>query len=226
MRKTNLARLITFIAVAVFHILLILFFAVTVETIAVAPEQPAAVMKLMDFEEEAPPPLPLPPPPPPPSEPPPSLPENAVESIAETMIETDEVPEDQVVVAPGTLIAPQAPVQAGGSGLGGGGSGEEEYLPMSGISVPPVFSEREILAALVYPPIALRAGIEGLVYLELLIDRRGTVQQISILRETPANRGFGDAAANAFQGLRGKPAEANGVPVAVRYRYPVRFTIR
>jgi protein TonB len=196
--------------------LLLFFFAVTVDTVTLAREPPVSVMKLTDFEEE----VPLPPPPPPPPVPAPPVPENAVESIAETMIETEEVPEDQVVVDPGTLIVSQAaPVQAAGSE-------EENYLPMHRISVPPVFSEREIIAALVYPPIALRSGIEGTVYLELFVDRRGEVKQITILRENPPGRGFGEAAVAAFRGLTGKPAEANGVPVAVRYRYPVRFTIK
>jgi protein TonB len=213
MRKTSLVRLVLFIAVAAAHLLLAFFFVITVDTAGITPEQPPVVMKLTDFEEEAP----LPPPPPPPQAPP--VPENAVESIAETMIETDEVPEDQVIADPGTLIVSRdPPVRAA--------EPEEEYLPMHRISVPPVFPEKEILSALVYPSIALRSGIEGTVYLELFIDRRGEVRQITILRENPPNRGFGEAAVNAFRGRKGKPAEANGVPVAVRYRYPVRFTIR
>jgi protein TonB len=208
MRKTNFTRLILFLAVGAAHLLFILFFAIRMDAGMRNAEQPPQVMKLTDFEEE---------PPPPPEIPPPEIPPTAVESIAETMIETDEVPVDQVVVAPGTLEAPQAPVQA---------AEEERYLPMHMISVPPVFSEREVLASLVYPPIALRAGIEGMVYLELFIDRQGEIRQITVLRENPPDRGFGEAAVNAFRGLKGKPAEANGEPVAVRYRYPVRFTIR
>jgi protein TonB len=210
MRKTNFTRLILFLTVAAAHLLLILFFAITVDAGIQTAEQPPSVMKLTDLEEEAPPP-------PPPEIPPPEVPQTAVESIAETMIETEEVPEDQVVVAPGTLIAPPAPVQA---------AEDERSLPMHLVSVPPVFSEREVLASLVYPPIALRAGIVGTVYLELFIDRQGEIRQITVLRETPPDRGFGEAAVNAFRGLRAKPAEANGEAVAVRYRYPVRFTIR
>lgn len=215
MRKTNLARLVLFISVAALHLLLLLFFAVTVDTAIMTGEPPVSVMKLTDFEEEVPP---APPPPPPPQIPP--APENAVETIAETMIETDEVPEDQVLVDPGTLIVSQD------SSVRAADSEEEDYLPMHRISVPPVFSEREIIASLVYPAIALRSGIEGTVYLELFVDRRGEVKQIIVLRENPSGRGFGEAAVNAFRGLRGTPAEANGVPVAVRYRYPVRFTIK
>jgi protein TonB len=72
---------------------------------------------------------------------------------------------------------------------------------------------------------ALRAKIEGMVYLELFVDRHGQVQQIRILRENPENRGFGEAAIKAFQGMKGEPAQANGTAVAVRYRYPVRFVL-
>jgi protein TonB len=101
----------------------------------------------------------------------------------------------------------------------------ETYLPQNQVSVMPVFNERDIRSRLVYPPIALRSGIEGTVYLELYIDSGGNVRRVEILKEDPTGRGFGEAAVNAFTGLRGKPAEANGKLVAVRYRYPVRFKI-
>jgi protein TonB len=97
---------------------------------------------------------------------------------------------------------------------------------MDRVSRAPKFSEKEILSALEYPPLARRSGIEGRVILELFINQAGEIQRIDLLRETPPGRGFGEAAKKAFQGLRCTPAEANGVPVAVRYRYPVRFTIR
>jgi protein TonB len=134
-----------------------------------------------------------------------------VEALAETMIETDEAP-DQTVVS--GIIAPSY------------GSGQEDYLPMHRVSVAPVFSENEIRDRLIYPPIALRAKLEGIVYLELSVDRRGQVRQITVLRETPENRGFAEAAVKAFEGIQGVPAQANGAAVAVRYRYPVRFAIR
>jgi protein TonB len=93
------------------------------------------------------------------------------------------------------------------------------------ISKLPVFSEGAIKKVLTYPTIAQRSGIEGSVILELFIDREGVVQRVFILKETPPDRGFGEAAAKAFQGQRCIPAEANGIPVAVRYRYPVRFAL-
>ena len=209
MKSAITVRLIIFTVVAALHLVLILFFAVQVRGESLPGEEPVPVMKILDLQAE------VPPPPPPPSAPPPDNPA-AVETIAENMIETDEVPKDQVLVPPGSIVTPGVPNQGEG----------EEYLPMGRISVPPKFSDQDIRRNLVYPAVARRSGIEGLVYLELFIDSRGQVQRINILRENPENRGFGEAAAAAFRGLSCKPAEANGRPVAVRYRYPVRFRLR
>jgi protein TonB len=97
---------------------------------------------------------------------------------------------------------------------------------MHKVSQPPVFSEEDILKSLVYPPIAQRSGLEGMVYLEIFIDSRGLVQRVDILKENPENSGFGEAAAKAFRGRTCTPAFANGAAVAVRYRYPVRFKLK
>jgi protein TonB len=182
-------------------------------------EETARVMKLTDLAEYVPPPPepPPPPPPPPPREEP--LPDNAVETIAEEMIETEEEPENQTLVAAGSLVTPPPPVSVPRSA-------EEEYLPAHKLSVLPVFPESEILAALPYPPIARRSNIEGRVVLDLFIDRTGTIQRIEVLREDPPNRGFGEAARNAFRNIRCEPARANGERVSARVRYPVTFRLR
>jgi protein TonB len=207
--RAGLARLILFLGVAGLHALFICFFVIRVAaTPAKAVEENAMVMKLTDLAEEEPPAPYVPPPPQEYVEPA----SNTVEAIAETMIETETAPEEIVVAG---IIAPSR-----------GNSGQDEYLPMHRVSVAPVFSEREIRDRLVYPPIALRAKIEGMVYLELFVDRHGEVRRITVLRETPENRGFAEAAVKAFEGIRGVPAQANGTAVAVRYRYPVRFSIR
>jgi protein TonB len=201
-------RLLLFIAVAGIHVLLILFLAFKVAAAPQEPPENIRVMKVMDLAEE------IPPPPPPPPLPPPIRPNvPVVESIAETMIETDTEPE-QTVVAPATLIAP---VQL---------SPDDEYLPIHKVSEAPKFDEREISAAIVYPEIAKRSGLEGRVILELFVDRNGLVQHIRILQEAPPDRGFGEAAIKAFTGRRGVPAQANGEPVSTRYRYPVTFRLK
>jgi protein TonB len=219
-----------FIFVAAMHILMLFFIVFTIEVTAGTQELPANVMKLADIEEEVqeevpPPPEPEPLPPPPIKEHPPQkiLPEEvpaveftANEPVAETIIEAEETPVE-VAAAPEAFIASETPSTARYT---------EEYLPQNQVSILPRLDEKEIRSKLIYPSIALRSGLEGTVYLELYIDREGQVRRIVVLKENPPDRGFGEAAVKAFEGLRGKPAEANGKAVAVRYRYPVRFQIK
>jgi len=82
-----------------------------------------------------------------------------------------------------------------------------------------------IYADVVYPPIALRSGIEGRVILDIFVDEEGYIQQVAILQENPKDRGFGEAAVKAFVGKKVEPATANGKAVSARYRYPVSFRI-
>jgi periplasmic protein TonB len=101
---------------------------------------------------------------------------------------------------------------------------EPEFLPQHRISRPPEIPTEEIRSRVEYPVLANRQGIEGVVYLELFIDEDGVIRRIEILREP--GYGLGAAAAAAFEGVTVTPAEANGRPVAVRFRYPVRFELR
>jgi protein TonB len=197
-------RFITFAVVAILHVLLILLVAFNIESVVAVPEPVAGVMKLVDVEER------IPPPPERPIEPI----TNTVETIAETMIETDEPPPPPVVYTdPEPVSVPPPPEQI-------------EYLQQHLVTALAVLPESEIVRAAVYPPIALRSGIEGTVYLELLIDRNGNIRDVIILRENPPNRGFGEAAVTALKGLKAKPAEANGTPVASRLRYNYTFKIK
>jgi protein TonB len=131
------------------------------------------------------------------------------------MIVVDEVP--------GGLTPPGSDLPASPVTLPFPAPGPETYLPQEAVSRLPKFSEDDIRRNLIYPPLARRAGIAGRVVLEFLIDREGEIRRITVLEETPPGRGFGEAAVRAFRGQRCVPAEVNGVPAAVRYRYPVRF---
>jgi protein TonB len=218
--REKLNRLITLAVAAAIHVFLLFFLVFKMATPVVVTEAPLQEFKLIDVQEYTP----LPPPPPP-AEIQPVIAQNTVEAVAETMIETDVVPDDQVVVD--MLPGSGAGVPGGiPDGLGVPNGATETYLSQAKISVLPKLPDDRIGKAMIYPPIALRSGIEGMVYLELYIDRNGEIKDISILKEDPAGRGFGDAAVKAFAGINAvEPAYANGAPVGVRLRYPVRFVI-
>lgn len=103
-------------------------------------------------------------------------------------------------------------------------SAEIEYVPQHKISIVPEIPTKEVLGRIRYPSLALRQEIEGVVYLELFIDTAGVIRKIQVLKDP--GYGFADAAIEALTGIRCKPAISNGSPVAVRYRYPVRFTLQ
>jgi protein TonB len=209
----NPARFAAFALACALHAAILFFAVFTVKSALPPEEKPVDVMRLADIRERppaAPPPAAVPPVPPPQEQP--VLPADAppaAETIAETIIESDEAP----------------PPSATASAATGAATGTGEYLPARLVSALPRFSETELKRRLVYPAPARRAGIEGTVYLELLVDPSGFVRGVTVLREHPAGRGFGDAAARAFQELRAAPALLDGVPVACRYRYPVRFEL-
>jgi len=189
-------RLIIFIITAALHLLVIFLLVFDTGVLVQEISENARVMKLTDLAEL-----------PPPADP--EIPQ--VEEIAEVMIETD-IPPVQNVVAAGTLNFSF--------------ENYENYLQMHQVSKRPIFDEEALTSALVYPPIALRSGIEGRVVLELFVDRAGFVQKITILREEPEGKGFGEAAVRAFTGRKGAPAFANDEAVSCRYRYPVVFRIK
>jgi protein TonB len=127
------------------------------------------------------------------------------EAVAVTVVETDDAVSGESFSGEGDVI---------------------DFLPMHLVSQLPRFSEDEIKRRVVYPAIAQKSELEGTVYLEIFVDSYGAVRSVTILKEDPPDRGFGEAAAKAFRDLKGSPALANGKEVAVRYRYPVRFTLR
>jgi len=191
-------RIIIFAVTAAIHFCLIFFLVIETQVRYQESPEYARVMKVTDFNEYAPPPPPVA-----------DVDIPQVEELAETMIETD-IPVVQEIITANTLNVHSF----------------DSYLPMHQVSIGPSFDEAAIMADLVYPPIALRSGIEGRVILELFVDRTGTIQRVTILREEPEGRGFGEAAVRAFTGRKGTPAYANGVAVSCRYRYPLVFRIR
>lgn len=100
---------------------------------------------------------------------------------------------------------------------------EIDYVPQHKISVVPEIPTKTILSKIEYPKMAMKQGIEGVVYLELFIDESGNIRRINVLKDP--GYGFAEAAVAALEGITCKPAMMNDKPVAVRFRYPVRFVL-
>ncbi len=104
---------------------------------------------------------------------------------------------------------------------------EEEFMPAPGefIAVEeypvPVYQE-----PLVYPEMAERARIEGVVYIRALVDKEGRVREAIIEKPSGTNAGFEEAALKAAMKNRYKPAIQNGRPIPVWVSYRTVFELK
>ena len=185
-------------AVALVHLFLLLHFRFNLTREPAVAAKEAEIIKLVDFQEYIPPPAS-----------PKKEPEKEVVEVSDQPAVSEQVIEvDEKVVE----VKDAPPVQR-----------EPEYVPQHKISKVPDIPTKEILDRIVYPPMALRQKLEAVVYVELYIDQAGLVRKVVVLKDP--GHGFAQAAVDALEGMICGPAEANGKPVAVRFRYPIRFVL-
>jgi periplasmic protein TonB len=125
-------------------------------------------------------------------------------------IQTDQevpqvTPDDAIFGVP---EAPPAPVEEGPIRVGG-----KIKEPKKLYEVKPV-----------YPEIARKARIEGVVILECTIDKQGLVKNIKVLRPLPM--GLTEAAVDAVKQWRYEPSTLNGRPVEVLMTVTVTFRLQ
>jgi TonB family protein len=77
-----------------------------------------------------------------------------------------------------------------------------------------------------YPPMAQRAGMEAVVWINVLIDKDGKVRDVRIVKSSDSNAGFEEAAIEAAYKTTWKPAISNGQPVAVWTTYRIIFELK
>ncbi len=73
-----------------------------------------------------------------------------------------------------------------------------------------------------YPPLAKQAGIEDVIYARMLIDTRGKVKEVVILK---GNEIFHDAVKKAARAFVFTPAMREGEPVEYWLEMPFRFEL-
>jgi len=78
-----------------------------------------------------------------------------------------------------------------------------------------------------YPEIARRAGVEGFVTFHVVIGTDGTVEQVEVAVQVPANRHriFEKAAEAAVRQWHYRPATINGIPVRALVSQTVQFVL-
>jgi TonB family protein len=160
-------------------------------------------------------------PPPPPKQEPPKT-KTAIKTKAATVPIPDPTPDEpepyreyavvEEFTAPPTDIDfeidlpenPPGPLRVGG----------DVKAPTKEKSVPPV-----------YPELARKARIQGVVIIEAVIDREGNVVRAKVLRSPGAHFGFDQAAIDAVKQWKFKPGTQNGKPVDVIFTLTVIFKL-
>lgn len=139
----------------------------------------------------------------------------------------DELMEEEVVLATKEELA-----QINVSDLDFGNDGDvvvniRDIMPASDAFVP--FEKRPEFALQVmpeYPRLARDAGLEGTVWVKILVDKTGTVRNAIIAKSSGANAGFEEAALSAARKCKFSPAIQNGMPIAIWVTFPFEFKLQ
>ncbi len=89
----------------------------------------------------------------------------------------------------------------------------------------PIGGFAAIQKKLVYPEIARKAGVEGRVFVKVLIDEKGNVAATQIIKSL-GNNGCDEAAVAAIKAVKWKPAKQRDKPVKVWVSIPVVFKLQ
>ncbi|MEL6614442.1 MAG: energy transducer TonB [Bacteroidota bacterium] len=172
-----------------------------------------------------------PPPPPPPAPPPPQeVPDDAeieevvIDAMDDMFSDTDFTPREPVAAGPGDPPPPPP------------GEPEPEPEPEEPEPTEPEIFEvveqspeliggiPELQKRVEYPEMARRAGVEGRVFLQFVVDERGQVSD-AVCARSP-NDLLCEAALDALRKSEFRPGMQRGRPVKVRFTLPVDFKLR
>jgi protein TonB len=136
----------------------------------------------------------------------------------------------EVTLATQTELSAQ-PTPALEQGMGEGGNvqiqqdividdepGMDAFIP---VEKQPVIVKRVVPE---YPPMAVRAGLEGTVWVKILVDKDGKPKKAVVVKSTAEM--FDDAAVQAAMQFIFTPAVMNNGPVKVWVSIPFRFTLK
>lgn len=169
-------------------------------------------------------------PPPPPVEPPPPV---KIESVQFTQLEAVDKPVEEPPPTQEALVETNAGVvtQEGAKIDEPPPPVDEEPQIFTIVEEMPSFpgGEKELFKFLEktmkYPPMAIDAGIKGVVYVTFVVDESGKVRDPKVLRGIGG--GCDEEALRVIKAMPPwEPGKQRGKPVRVQYNMPVRFTLR
>ncbi|HEX9654108.1 MAG TPA: energy transducer TonB [bacterium] len=83
----------------------------------------------------------------------------------------------------------------------------------------------ELQKHLKYPRLAQAAGVEGIVFVKVLVSARGETERMEIIRAKPEKMGFEESAMAAIQKVKWEPAKQRDRKIRVWVSIPVQFKL-
>jgi protein TonB len=100
---------------------------------------------------------------------------------------------------------------------------EDPYLPFAEVMPEMVGGISSVYKKINYPDIARKAGVQGKVYVMVLINERGGVDKVKVVKGIGA--GCDEAAVEAIKKAKFTPAKNNGVAVKSKLSLPIQFKL-
>jgi len=170
-----------------------------------------------------------------------------VQNKVDLKFEVEEIPQTEQVKRPPAPQRPSIPIESEDEDIPEDATIEMTEINLDELPPPPPPPEEEsgetpifvaydeapqpiggfpaIQKNLVYPEIARKAGVEGRVYVNVLIDEQGNVIDTKILKSL-GNNGCDEAAVAAIRKVKWKPAKQRDKPVKVWVGIPVVFKLK
>lgn len=101
---------------------------------------------------------------------------------------------------------------------------EDPYLPFAEVMPEPVGGLEEIYKRIEYPDIAKKANIQGKVYLLVMVNEKGGVDDVKVIKGLGA--GCEEAAVKAVKESKYTPGKNAGAPVKVKLSLSITFKLR
>lgn len=84
---------------------------------------------------------------------------------------------------------------------------------------------KELAKHLKYPRLAQNAGVEGIVFVKVLVSANGKTERTEIIKAKPANMGFEKSAMDAIKKVQWEPAKQRDRKIRVWVSIPVQFKL-
>lgn len=121
------------------------------------------------------------------------------------------------------LVAPSSLAAKSLSNNLAGPMQEDAYLAFAEVMPEVEGGLAALYKSIKYPEMAMKAGIEGKVYVMAFIDESGSVTDVKVIKGIGG--GCDEAAVDAIKKAKFKPATNQGQPVKVKMSLPVNFKL-